>query len=156
MLRAGYPTLLPWRGGGTIYPGSSPADVTTRSPRMVAEYLLTRSMFKMFIPFHGMCMYMYNCIYSQSVHADVYLVYFVLHSVYLSLLHTIYYVTTSSYIRFLVRNHFIWLVTTNVLSSLPMCTKIIIYGLVKKFVKPLFIFWIIFLLDLELNFTDKL
>ena len=37
------------------------------------------------------------------------------------------------------------------LSSLPMCTKITIYGLVKKFVKPLFIFWIIFLLDLELN-----
>ena len=34
--------------------------------------------------------------------------------------------------------------------------KIIIYGLVKKFVMPLFIFWIIFLLDLELNFTDKL
>ena len=24
-------------GGGTIYPGSRPADVTTRSPRMVAE-----------------------------------------------------------------------------------------------------------------------
>ena len=31
-------------GGGTIYPGSRPADATTRSPRMVAEYLLTRSM----------------------------------------------------------------------------------------------------------------
>ena len=37
-----------------------------------------------------------------------------------------------------------------------MCTKIIIYGLVKKFVRPLFIFWIIFLLDLELNYTGKL
>ena len=32
------------RGGGTIYPGSRPADVTTRSPRMVAECLLTRMM----------------------------------------------------------------------------------------------------------------
>ena len=31
-------------GEGTIYPGSSPADVTTRSPRMVIECLLTRSM----------------------------------------------------------------------------------------------------------------
>ena len=31
-------------GGDTIYPGSRPADVTTRSPRMVAECLLTRSM----------------------------------------------------------------------------------------------------------------
>ena len=51
---------------------------------------------------------------------------------------------------------FIWLVMTNVLSSLSMCTKVIIYGLVKKFVRPLFIFWIIFLLDLELNFTDTL
>ena len=28
---------------GTIYPGSSPASVTTRSPRMVTECLLTRS-----------------------------------------------------------------------------------------------------------------
>ena len=36
-------------GGGTIYPGSRPADVTTRSPRMVAECLHTRSMLiKMF------------------------------------------------------------------------------------------------------------
>ena len=43
------------------------------------------------------------------------------------------------------------------LSSLPMCTKIIIYGRVKKFVRPLFIFWISFLLlELHLNFTDKL
>ena len=31
-------------GGGTIYPGSRPADVTIRSPRMIAERLLTRSM----------------------------------------------------------------------------------------------------------------
>ena len=33
---------------------------------------------------------------------------------------------------------------------------ITIYGRVKKSVMPLFIFWIIFLLDLELNVTDKL
>ena len=31
-------------GGDTNYPGSRPADVTTRSPRMVTECLLTRSM----------------------------------------------------------------------------------------------------------------
>ena len=33
---------------------------------------------------------------------------------------------------------------------------ITIYGRVKKSVMPLFIFWIIFLLDLELNFIDNL
>ena len=33
---------------------------------------------------------------------------------------------------------------------------ITIYGLVKKSVIPLFIFWIIFLLDYELNFLGKL
>ena len=33
---------------------------------------------------------------------------------------------------------------------------ITIYGHVKMSVMPLFIFWIIFLLDLELNFIDKL
>ena len=33
---------------------------------------------------------------------------------------------------------------------------ITIYGRVKKSVMPLFIFWIMFLLDLELNFIDKL
>ena len=33
---------------------------------------------------------------------------------------------------------------------------IIIYGRVKKSAMPLFIFWIIFLLDLELNFIGKL
>ena len=31
-------------GGGTIYPGSRPAGVNTRGPRMVTECLLTRSM----------------------------------------------------------------------------------------------------------------
>ena len=33
---------------------------------------------------------------------------------------------------------------------------ITIYGRVKKSVIPFFIFWIILLLDLELNFIDKL
>ena len=33
-------------GGGTIYPGFWPADVTTRSPRMVAECLLARCWIK--------------------------------------------------------------------------------------------------------------
>ena len=43
-------------GGGTIYPGSRPGGVTTRSPRMVTECLLTRSIFiKMYLPLHGMC-----------------------------------------------------------------------------------------------------
>ena len=52
-------------GGGTIYPGSRPADVTTRSPRMVAESLLTRSMLiKLTISWYD-----HACIqlYSQSV-----------------------------------------------------------------------------------------
>ena len=40
--------------------------------------------------------------------------------------------------------------------SLLMYTIITIYGRVKKSVMPLFIFWIIFLLDLELNFIGKL
>ena len=40
--------------------------------------------------------------------------------------------------------------------SLLMYIIITIYGHVKKSVMPLFIFWIIFLLDLELNFIDKL
>ena len=50
----------------------------------------------------------------------------------------------------------IWLATKNVLFSLLMYIIITPYGRVKKSVKPLFIFWIIFLLDLELNFIDKL
>ena len=37
-----------------------------------------------------------------------------------------------------------------------MYTRITIYGLVKKSVMPLFIFWITFSLDLELNFLGKL
>ena len=42
MLRAGYPTLLAWRGRCN-YPGSRPAGVTTRCPILVTECLLTRS-----------------------------------------------------------------------------------------------------------------
>ena len=46
----------PFEGGGTIYPGSRPAGVTTRSPRMVTKCSLTRSMLiKMYLPLHGMC-----------------------------------------------------------------------------------------------------
>ena len=52
--RATQPYSLGW--GGTIYPGSRPAGVTTRSPRMVTECLVTRSMLiKMYLPLHGMC-----------------------------------------------------------------------------------------------------
>ena len=40
--------------------------------------------------------------------------------------------------------------------SLLMYTIITIYGRVKKSVMPLIIFWMIFLLDLELNFIGKL
>ena len=43
-------------GGGTIYSGSSPADVTTLSPRLVAGCLLTRSM----LIKNGKCMYCRN------------------------------------------------------------------------------------------------
>ena len=42
------------------------------------------------------------------------------------------------------------------LFSLLMYTIITIYGFVKKSVMPLFNFWIIFLLDLELNLIGKL
>ena len=45
----------------------------------------------------------------------------------------------------------LWLVTKNVLFSLLMYIIITNYGRVKKSVMPLFIFWIIFLLDLELT-----
>ena len=70
MLRAGYPTLLPWRGS-TIYPGSRPTDVTTRSPRMVAECLSTRSMLiKMYYHFMVcacICTIVFHLISSQSL-----------------------------------------------------------------------------------------
>ena len=50
----------------------------------------------------------------------------------------------------------IWLATKNVLFSLLIYILITIYGRVKNSVTPLFIFWIMFLLDLELNFIGKL
>ena len=59
-------------------------------------------------------------------------------------------------LRLLERTHFIWLVTKNVHCLLLMYIKIINYGPVKTFVSPLFIFWIIFSLDLELKFIEKL
>ena len=47
-------------GEGTIYPGSRPLGITTRSPRMVTECLLTRAtLIKMYLPFRGVCLYMY-------------------------------------------------------------------------------------------------
>ena len=53
-------------GGGTIYPGSRPAAVTTRSPRMVAECLLTHSMLiKKY--YHFMDVHVYVQLYLQSV-----------------------------------------------------------------------------------------
>ena len=57
------------RGGGMIYPGSRPADVTTRSPRMVTECLLTRSMLiKMYkFTISGYVPVYVHCIYSQSI-----------------------------------------------------------------------------------------
>ena len=68
LLRAGYPTLLAWRGC-TIYSGSRPADVTTCSPSMVIECLLTRSMlikmYKFTISWY-VPVYV-HCIYSQSI-----------------------------------------------------------------------------------------
>ena len=56
-------------GVGMIYPGSRPAGVTTRSPRMVTECLLTRSMlikmYKFTISWYAL-VYV-HCIYSQSI-----------------------------------------------------------------------------------------
>ena len=67
--RATLPYLLGW--GGTIYPGSRPAAVTILNPRMVTECLLTRSMLiKMYLPFHGMCLYMYIVFTVSQFHAD--------------------------------------------------------------------------------------
>ena len=58
-------------GGGTLYPGSRPAGVTTRSPRMVTESLLTRSMLiKMYLPLHGMRLYTYIVFTVSQFHAD--------------------------------------------------------------------------------------
>ena len=56
-------------GGGTICPGSRPAGVTTRCPRIVTEYLLTRSMLiKMYkFTISGYVPVYVHCIYSQSI-----------------------------------------------------------------------------------------
>ena len=73
-------------GGSTIYPGSVPAGVTTRSPRMLTECLLTRSkLIKMYLPVHGMCLYMY-IVFTVSqfqFHADVHSVYLVFQIAYM-------------------------------------------------------------------------
>ena len=52
-------------GRGTIYPGLRPADVSTRSPRMIAECLLTRSML-IKMHYHFM-VYVHVQLYLQSV-----------------------------------------------------------------------------------------
>ena len=65
-------------GGGIIYPGSRPAGVTTRSPRMVTECSLTHSMLiKMYLLFRGMCLYMYIVFTVSQFHADAHSVYLV-------------------------------------------------------------------------------
>ena len=56
-------------GGGTIYPGSKPAGVTIRSPRMVTECLLTSSMLTK--------MYMHIVFTVSQLHADAHSVYLV-------------------------------------------------------------------------------
>ena len=64
--------------GGTIYPGPRPAGVTTRSPRMVTECLLSRSMLiKMYLPFHDTCLYMYLVFIVSQFHVDAHSVYLV-------------------------------------------------------------------------------
>ena len=65
-------------GGGTIYPGSSPAGVTTQSLRMVTEYLLTPSMsIKMYLPLHGMYPYMYIVFTVSQFPTDAHSVYLI-------------------------------------------------------------------------------
>ena len=66
-------------GGGYYYPGSRPADVTTRSPRLVAECLLTRSMLiKMYYHFMVCACICTNIFTASQFYADVYLVYLVI------------------------------------------------------------------------------
>ena len=65
-------------GGATIYTGSRPAGVTTRSPRTATECFLTRSilikMYYRFIVCAGICTIVFTI---SQFHADVYLVYLV-------------------------------------------------------------------------------
>ena len=78
-------------GGGTIYPGSRPAGVTTRSPRMVTECLFIRSMLiKMYLLFHGVCLYMYIVFIVSQFHADSHSVYLVFQIPYFFLFDTKY------------------------------------------------------------------
>ena len=60
-------------GGGMIYPGPRPASVITHSPRMVTRSMLIKN----YLPFHGMCLYMYIVFTVSQFHADI-------HSVYLN------------------------------------------------------------------------
>ena len=71
-------------GWGTIYPGSRPADVTTRSPRLVAECLLTRSMLiKMYYHFM-VCLCICTIVFTVSqFHAEYYFVYLVFQNAYI-------------------------------------------------------------------------
>ena len=57
----------PLGGGGTIYPGSRPAGVTTCCPRMVTECLLIRSMLMYKFTISGYVPVYVHCIYSQSI-----------------------------------------------------------------------------------------
>ena len=56
-------------GEGTIYPGSRPAGITTRCPRMATECLLIRSMLIKMSKFtiSGYVPVYVHCIYSQSI-----------------------------------------------------------------------------------------
>ena len=76
--RANQPYLLVGRGSGVRFIQARPAGVSTRSPRMVTECLLTRSMLiKMSLPVHGMYLYMYIVSTVSQFHADVHCVYLV-------------------------------------------------------------------------------
>ena len=59
--------------GGTIYPGSSPAGVTTPSPRMFTRSILI----KMYLPLHGVCLYMYVVFTISQFRAGAHSVYLV-------------------------------------------------------------------------------
>ena len=66
-------------GGGTICPGSRPAGVTTRCPRMVTECFLTRSMLiKMYkFTISGYVLYTYIVFTISQFNTDVHSVYLV-------------------------------------------------------------------------------
>ena len=52
--------------------------------------------------------------------------------------------------------HFIWPVMTEKLFSLPQTKVVIHFGHVRRYVMPNPISWIIFILDSEPRYTDKL